>query len=68
MVGDRLKIRVNAAAEDGRANAMLLKWLAQTLDIPAAAIVLRLGEHARGKDVMVAGVTAAQVVERLRPC
>ncbi len=53
--GDALKIRVAAPADDGKANAGLIKFLAATLGIPTAAVVIVRGEHHRSKIVHVTG-------------
>ena len=45
----RLKMRIAAAPEDGRANEELRSFLAKTLDIPKKDIVLVSGEKSRLK-------------------
>ena len=46
-----LRIRVAAPAIDGRANALLLGWLARSLGLPKRAVRLASGESARRKRV-----------------
>lgn len=60
--GDALKIRIAAPAADNRANAALLKLIAETLGIPTAAVTIRRGATARRKVVVIAPVdeSAAQ--------
>ena len=45
----RLKVRIAAAPEDGKANEELRSFLAKTLDIPKKEVVLVSGEKARLK-------------------
>ncbi|NCC49585.1 MAG: YggU family protein [Spartobacteria bacterium] len=49
--GDALKIRLQAPPVDGKANRMLLKFLAKTINIPAAHLQLVAGESSRQKRV-----------------
>ena len=50
-----LKARVRAAPQDGEANAALIKLIAKTLRIPAAAIRLESGATARLKTLVLTG-------------
>lgn len=65
VVGEALKIRLQAPPVDGKANAALLAFLAEALDVPARAVVILSGETGRLKRVRVAGLTPAQVEARL---
>jgi uncharacterized protein (TIGR00251 family) len=47
--GDRLRISIAAAAEDGRANEELRSFLAKTLGCPRKDIALVAGERSRLK-------------------
>jgi uncharacterized protein (TIGR00251 family) len=51
--GDRLKVRVAAPPEKGRANQELLNFLADLLKVPRAALHLVLGGTSRAKVVAV---------------
>ncbi|EXI75229.1 MAG TPA: DUF167 domain-containing protein [Candidatus Accumulibacter phosphatis] len=53
--GDALKIRLVAAAIDGRANAALVDLVAQRLDVPRTAVVIRSGQTSRRKLLLVSG-------------
>ena len=64
--GDALKIAVQAPAERGRANDRLLALLAAALSLPARAVTLVAGATARDKVVHIAGLSAAEVLARLR--
>jgi uncharacterized protein (TIGR00251 family) len=48
---DRLRIRIAAAPEDGKANSALLAFLAKTLDCPKRELILESGEKSRLKTV-----------------
>lgn len=54
-VGDALKIRVAAPANEGKANAELLRFLATTLELRRNSVSLLHGERSRDKVVEVRG-------------
>ncbi|MEF8754889.1 MAG: DUF167 domain-containing protein [Accumulibacter sp.] len=60
--GDALKVRLAAAAVDGRANAALVDLIAQRLDVPRSAVAIRSGERSRRKLLLVAGAPADAVL------
>ena len=51
--GDALKIRVAALAMDNKANAALIEFLSETLDVPKAAVTVRRGATGRRKVVEI---------------
>lgn len=55
--GDALKIRLAAPPVDGKANAALLEFIADTLGLPKAAVNLKSGHASRRKVVEVDGAT-----------
>ncbi len=63
--GDSLKIRLNAPPVDGKANGILIEFLADTLGIPERQVTIVGGETSRQKRVLVRGLTVAQVQSRL---
>jgi uncharacterized protein (TIGR00251 family) len=65
--GDELRIRLAAPPVDGAANEALVRFLAETLDVPRASVRLASGATSRSKVVEVDGVTAARARERLLP-
>ena len=65
MHGDALKIRLAAPPVDGKANACLLTFLAETLGVAKSAVRLVAGESSRSKRVHVSGVTDAEAEARL---
>lgn len=63
--GDAWKVRVTAPAEGGRANAAVVRLLAETFALPRAAVTLVSGHSGRDKIVEVAGVEPNEVDRRL---
>jgi hypothetical protein len=65
-VGDALKVALTAPPAEGKANTACVEFLAELLDVPRSSITIAAGETSRNKIIRVAGLTAAQVEERLR--
>ena len=63
--GDAIKIRVAAPPVDGAANDELIRFLAQTLSLPLAAVCIEPGTGGRHKRVRLRGVTAERVLASL---
>ena len=63
--GDALKLRLAAPPVDGAANDALVRFLAETLDVPRASVTLVAGPGSRSKVVDVAGLAPAEVARRL---
>jgi uncharacterized protein (TIGR00251 family) len=63
--GDALKIRLTAPPVEGRANAALVKFLAEALGISRAQIEIVSGEKSKQKIVRVSGVSAAQLYNKI---
>ncbi len=57
--GERLRIGVAEAAEDGRANRAACATLARALDLPASAVAVVAGLTCRDKTLRVQGDPAA---------
>lgn len=62
-----LLVRLTAAPADGAANAALVKLLAKQLGVAQGRIRIVGGERVRRKRVLIVGLTADAVLERLRP-
>lgn len=62
---DRLKIRVNAAPEGGRANDAVLDLLADRLGLKRNQLSLISGATGRLKRVVVTGISRSGLAERL---
>jgi uncharacterized protein (TIGR00251 family) len=56
--GSRLKLRLAAPAVEGRANALLVGFLARLFDLPGAQVMIRHGLHGRIKTVEIHGQAA----------
>ena len=63
--GDALKIRLQAAPVDGKANEALVEFLAEWLGVPQRHITLLSGQTSRQKRLCIQGVTAHQVAEAI---
>lgn len=64
-LGDALKVKVHAPAIEGRANDVLLEFLADKLDVHRRDVTLVRGEKSRHKVVRIAGLTLAEVKARI---
>jgi len=62
---DTLKVKVRAPAEKGRANKAVIALLARTLDLPAQHIVIVSGDTSPLKNMEIASLDEAAVLERL---
>jgi hypothetical protein len=63
--GDALKIRLQAPPVEGKANAALIRFLSDALDIPRAQISLAAGETGRNKAVLITGISKAALLKKL---
>ncbi|HKY70732.1 MAG TPA: DUF167 domain-containing protein [Nitrospira sp.] len=63
--GEALKIRLAAPPVGGAANRELIRFLADELSLPTAAVHLESGEGSRRKRVRLEGTTADHVMMRL---
>jgi uncharacterized protein (TIGR00251 family) len=63
--GDLLRVRVAAPPVEGRANDVLLRLLAEALDVPLSRLRLVRGRTSREKVVAVEGVSGEDVRARL---
>jgi uncharacterized protein (TIGR00251 family) len=55
LAGERLRVRIAAAPEDGRANAELTAFLAGLLGCPKKAVWVKTGERSRLKTLRIPG-------------
>lgn len=51
--GDALKLKLSAPPIEGKANAVLLRFLAERFDVPLNQVILKQGEKSRHKIVEI---------------
>jgi uncharacterized protein (TIGR00251 family) len=64
-LGDMIKIRVAAPPEKGKANECLIAYLAQQLGVKKNAIGILSGHTNPVKQVRIAGISAANLLDAL---
>ena len=60
-----IKIKLRAQAVEGKANAALIRFLAEQMKLPQHTIVLRRGHKSRDKLIRVDGLSLEDVRRRL---
>ena len=65
LLGDRLKVRLAAAPEKGKANRQLLEFLAEQLGVNKNDLAIVSGQANPIKHVRVVGISADRLRERL---
>jgi uncharacterized protein (TIGR00251 family) len=60
-----VKIKLRAPAVDQKANVALIRFLAERLELPRHAIVLKRGHRSRDKLIRINGLTEEEVRRRL---
>ena len=65
--GDRLKVKVKAPAVEGKANAELIRFLAESFGVRPHAVAIVRGETARLKVVRIEGVELADLQKLIAP-
>jgi uncharacterized protein (TIGR00251 family) len=63
---EEVRLKVHAPAQDGKANAELVRFLSESVGCPRSDIAIIRGEKARDKVIEIAGVSVEEVWERLR--
>jgi hypothetical protein len=63
--GSAVKIKLRAAAVEGKANAALIRFLAEQMELPRHGIVLQRGHKSRDKLIRVDGLSQEDVRRRL---
>lgn len=64
-LGEALKVKVHAPPIEGRANAALCEFLADTLGLPRRAVIVLRGDTSRQKLVRIEGATLADLRARM---
>jgi len=57
--GDAIKIKLKAPPVDGAANAELVRFIAERLDVPRSDVTITAGRTGRRKTLEIAGIAAA---------
>ena len=65
VLGDRLKLRVNAPPEDGRANRAVCELIARSLGLRASAVEIIAGHSSPEKTLRVSGISGQRAMELL---
>jgi uncharacterized protein len=65
LLGDALKIRVQAQPEKGKANAAVLEILAKFLGVPAHQLTICTGHSSQTKVVEIKGMSDAALARKL---
>jgi len=65
LLGDAVKVRIRCAPVDGKANKELVETLADEFGLPKSSVVFKGGETSKQKRILLRGVTAAQVEQKL---
>lgn len=63
--GTAIKIKLHAPAVDNKANAELLRFIAEQLDLPKSAVSLVRGQKSREKTVSLTGLNQAEAEAKL---
>jgi uncharacterized protein len=61
-----LRLSVTAPPVDGAANAAVLRFLADVLDVPRSRLSIASGETSRRKRIVVAGMAVEDLERRIR--
>jgi len=64
--GGRLKVAVKAPPVDGAANEALVRLLAKTWGVRRGDVELRAGQSGRRKTVLVRGLSASALMEKVK--
>ncbi len=64
-LGGRLKVRVTAAAERGKANSAVETVLSEALAVPKSSVTIVRGGGSRRKVIEIRGVSESEVYRRL---
>jgi uncharacterized protein len=64
-VGDALKISLTTPPVEGRANEACIEFFAKLLKVPRSSVTIASGLTSRNKVIRVAGLSAAELRERL---
>lgn len=63
--GDGIKVTVSAAPERGAANDAVIRLLAEALGVPTSGVQIVRGQTSPRKEVLIVGLTAEVILQRL---
>jgi uncharacterized protein len=58
----RLKVRIHAPPQEGRANEALVKWIAKVFEVPLRQVLIHQGLHSKRKVIVVSHSTVSPEV------
>jgi uncharacterized protein len=64
--GGAIKIKLRSPAVEGKANAALVRFLADQMKLPRHAIMLQSGQRSRDKLIQIIGLSEEEMRSRLR--
>ena len=64
-IGDAVKLALTAPPLEGRANEACIAFFAKLLNVPRSSVTITAGLRSHNKVIRVAGLTAAQVQNRI---
>jgi hypothetical protein len=65
IVSDEVRIKIHAPPHDGKANAEVVRFLAESIGCQRSGITIKSGEKARNKIIEITGVSPEEVRRRL---
>ena len=65
-LGDRIKLRISAPPEQGKANKAVLAFLARSLNVKASQITIEAGHTSAEKTLRIVNADASVVRDKLR--
>jgi uncharacterized protein (TIGR00251 family) len=65
VVDGLLRVRLTAPPVDGSANAALIDLISRECGVPKSRVVIIAGERSREKRILLRGIDAAQICDRL---
>jgi uncharacterized protein len=65
IVNDEVRIKIHAPAHDGKANAEVVRFLAELIECQRSRITIKRGEKARNKIIEIIGLSPEEVRRKL---
>jgi uncharacterized protein (TIGR00251 family) len=66
IMGDKLKIKVSAPAEKGKANRCLVEFLAKIIGVKKSDVSIISGQTSRSKQIQVLGISDESLRDRFK--